>query len=241
MRRGTALGLGLLGLLTCTWWPPAAAGRCLLGQPKKVSAKRLEAFLVKHTSFSWELGTHSFQPKGQMDYGNANAVAAGQYQVRSDDVHMSGFGDDEVWRDVRLVGDWLLIVDQVEENGKKLPGSTYACRKEGRHSYCHTRKLLSLRPGKPGSALFDEVCEHLSEKSPGEDWVMVADENTKNPRETSEIWYTGAGLKKDAARIAEQLAPLIGPVAPKPWTWGGPYRVLVIVGERKAGPAQVPK
>lgn len=59
---------------------------------------------------------------------------------------------------------------------------------------------------------------------------MIEGAPPRNPRARTEIWYRGE--VELAKAVAARLAPLIGEATPQAWKWGGPYEVIVIVGDR---------
>ncbi len=91
---------------------------------------------------------------------------------------------------------------------------------------------IQLRPGHPEAGLFEAVRKAVSAKSFKLHVPVVEGPRTKNMRDTSEVWFN-----EDAALargVAKMLKGTIGEVEPRAWKWGGPYRVIVIVGRRVA-------
>ena len=64
----------------------------------------------------------------------------------------------------------------------------------------------------------------------------VMSREKKNPRKTTEIWWVDTYYGKETAEeVAKALAPIVGKVKPKKWTFTkSHYDVIVVVGENVA-------
>lgn len=86
--------------------------------------------------------------------------------------------------------------------------------------------LVKVIPAKGSAAQHKKVLEKLAAD---DDLVVFEGSQAKNARSASEVWWKGDG-QREAAQVAKELEPIIGPTKLREWTWGGPpYQVIVVV------------
>jgi hypothetical protein len=97
------------------------------------------------------------------------------------------------------------------------------------------RVLIELMPGSADATLWTQLASHLrglpADGAPG---VFFEGPRAREKREVSEIFFVGEKNEAVASELASTLAPILGPVAIKPWPGDWDYDVVVVVGEKRA-------
>ncbi len=241
-----------LGIMLCFLFPRAesAAGE-VQEAPTFESPAILEAFIQRKCSFALGNDYHRFWPDHRYSgTGFGGRRMRGTWQLDGSDLVVSAVGEggpcDEsslepcdsewsasfIWRDLRTNGTRLLEVGKTERGGV-----VYLCE-PGRG--CETRigtqcfpvEAVQVRRGSWDRRLYWRLMRSFR-KAGLAGSVVVEGPRAVDPREVTEVWF-----RPDSADLADQVAreiePIVGPVGPREWAWGGAYRVTIIVGRKRA-------
>ena len=147
-----------------------------------------------------------------------------------------GYGDENCFESrpaeyglgpVELSGRDLMLL--TEERGRC--AAAIACNP----SVCEPACSVQVMPGHADRGLRGIVRATLpgmAASGPLKEMVFIEGPQARNPRERSEIWYRG-DTAAEAKKLAEKLAPVVGAVEVREWTWGGPYDLILIVGRTR--------
>ncbi len=254
MRSGTLFSLA--AILSLCFFPARLRAGEVHGEPSFDSPQLLEMFLERKCSFAFGNLYHRFGADHRYTgTGAAGERMKGTWQIDGHDLVVSAEGEGKpceegpfepcddrwqasfIWRGLRTNGVSVLEVDRTERGGL-----VYLCG-PGRGcetlvgTQCFPVEAVQVRPGSRNQRLYRRLLRALREGGLGE-FAVVRGPRTVDPRRVTEIWYQ-AGAEASAHAIARRLEPLVGPVAPRAWESGGPYRVTIIVG-RKRG-TQLPR
>jgi hypothetical protein len=204
---------------------------------KKLSGKKLEAFILKHGFNDGYFG-YIFRKGGVFKgmHPHSNGMA-GKWKVKGDTIIIKSHGlgggmtegdlgkdwrFDVEWRNFKLTSTGIAVVS----TGKG--GHTFKCDKK----FCNVVNLGLIRPGHSDTGLYNLVLERVS-KSEFEPVIYLQGPPAKKTRKITEIWYQET-CEGDAKILLKSIEDLVGPAKIKLWTWGGPYRTITIVGQQKA-------
>lgn len=231
---------------------PAAVTLLLLGAPPALhvelsAAKSLVGYSV---SFGEDEGyaSYTFRAGGKVEFGAQMGVTGkGRWTAKRGTIEASGShstwchdGDDECdpkrrldwsleWTDVRLAKSGVITLN---DGGKRL---VFLCNEK---KSCDLPQedtvLIKLIPAAKKPALVDAVLA-APPTSNAVETVYFRGKPTKNLRKVSELWWVTDDGETFASNVASALAPKLGKLSAKKWTFSKtPYDLIVVIGDTKA-------
>lgn len=216
--------------------------------PEATSKARLQGFFEGQCGFDIAEHRYRFAAKGQYRSSSFGAAESkGKWKIERSTLVVQARGrggpcddpdhcpdtwpDNFRWSKLKLAKGGLLTFDGPWGAMAVLCRPAASCA-SGAPPNCVETDAIQIRPGHSDTGLFDAVTKAVSAKKFELGAPVALGPRTKNARDTSEVWFV-----EDAAtarHVAKKLEATIGKVKPKEWKWGGPYRVIVIVGKKAA-------